>query len=197
MPNKLRYSFLCFMLTISYHSSLQANSQIEQSSEWSTLFHKKYNFYKVSPFLFRSEQTSQELIPLLQQNEIQTVINLRTSNKDIKVLSNTDIQVIHIPIRTWAMSKENLLQVMKAIKNAQQSNQNVLIHCYHGSDRTGASIAMYRIIFENWSTDAALNEMKHGEYGFHPIWTNIEKLFSPENIKWIQHELSNPSSTIN
>jgi protein tyrosine/serine phosphatase len=193
MPNKLRYSLLCLIFTTFFNTTLQASTPVEKSSNWSTLFDKRYNFYKVSPFVFRSEQTSKELIPLLQQNKIQTVINLRTSNKDIKVLNNIDIHVIHIPIRTWAMSKEDLLQVMKAIKNTQQSNQNVLIHCYHGSDRTGASIAMYRIIFENWSTEAALNEMKHGGYGFHPIWTNIEKLFSAENIKWIQHELSNPS----
>ncbi|MBL4860983.1 MAG: protein tyrosine phosphatase, partial [Acinetobacter sp.] len=30
-------------------------------------------------------------------------------------------------------------------------------------------------------------------YGFHPIWQNIEPLFSPENIKWIQQQLLNPS----
>ena len=52
---------------------------------------------------------------------------------------------------------------------------------------------MYRIIFQNWSTDDALNEMKHGGYGFHPIWRNIEALFTPENIRWIREQLANPS----
>ena len=71
----------------------------------------------------------------------------------------------------------------------------ILIHCYHGSDRTGASIAMYRIIFENWSTEDALNEMKYGGYGFHPIWRNIEKQFSPENIQWIRENLKRSQIT--
>ena len=100
---------------------------------------------------------------------------------------------MHIPINTWAISREDLLQVMQAIQQAKNHQQKALIHCYHGSDRTGASIAMYRIIFENWTTEDALNEMKHGGYGFHPIWVNIEKLFSPENIKWIRQQLTNPS----
>ena len=86
---------------------------------------------------------------------------------------------------------------MKTIQIAKAHNHKVLIHCYHGSDRTGASVAMYRIIFENWSVNDALNEMKHGGYGFHPIWGNIEKLFTPENIKWIREQLANPSLTTN
>lgn len=121
------------------------------------------------------------------------MINLRVSNKDEKELKDTKIQRVHIPIRTWAMSKKNLLDVMKIVQQAKQQQKNVLIHCYHGSDRTGASIAMYRIIFENWTTEDALNEMKQGGYGFHSIWFNIEKLFTSENIKWIQQQLSNPS----
>ena len=91
------------------------------------------------------------------------------------------------------MNRDDLLQVMRHIQQAQKLNQKVLIHCYHGSDRTGASVAMYRIIFENWPTEDALNEIKYGGYGFHPVWIHIEKIFSPENIKWIRQQLSNPS----
>ena len=51
---------------------------------------------------------------------------------------------------------------MQQIKIAKQNDQRVLLHCYHGSDRTGASVAMYRIIFENWTIDDAVKEMKQG-----------------------------------
>ena len=37
---------------------------------------------------------------------------------------------------------------MQQIKIAKQNDQRVLLHCYHGSDRTGASVAMYRIILK-------------------------------------------------
>ena len=55
-----------------------------------------------------------------------------------------------------AIDREDLLKVMQQIQHAEQNQQKVLLHCYHGSDRTGASVAMYRIIFQNWSTADAL-----------------------------------------
>ncbi|MEW7963686.1 protein tyrosine phosphatase, partial [Acinetobacter baumannii] len=41
--------------------------------------------------------------------------------------------------------------------------------------------------------DDAVKEMKQGGYGYHIIWKNIDRLFTPENVKWIQQQLSNPS----
>lgn len=161
---------------------------------WGKQINEDHNFYQISSKVYRSEQPAASLIPDLMQNNIDVVINLRTRDKDAEALKNQNLELIHIPINTWAMNRNDLLSVMKTLQNAQANNQKVLIHCYHGSDRTGASIAMYRIIFENWTTEDALKEMKHGGYGFHPIWINIEKIFSPENIKWIRQQLSNPSS---
>ena len=164
-----------------------------RSQYWGQAINPQHNFYQISNDVFRSEQPSAELIPQLKAHDIDVIINLRSRNKDVAVLPSTDFKLVHIPIHTWAMSREDLLQVMQQIQQAKAANQRVLIHCYHGSDRTGASIAMYRIIFENWSIEDAMNEMKHGGYGFHPVWLNIEKIFSPENVKWIQQQLLNPS----
>ena len=165
----------------------------QRPPHWGKALHQPDNFYQISEHVFRSEQPNTKLIPQLKTQHIDTVINLRSRNADLAVLPSTDFQLIHIPIDTWAMNRDDLLQVMQHIQQAQKLNQKVLIHCYHGSDRTGASVAMYRIIFENWPTEDALNEMKYGGYGFHPVWIHIEKIFSPENIKWIRQQLSNPS----
>lgn len=165
----------------------------QRPENWGTAIEGNANFYQISPFVYRSEQPHSDLLPLLKAHNIQVVINLRSRNADESILPAQDFQLVHIPIQTWAISKEDLLQVMRSIQHAQQNHQKVLIHCYHGSDRTGASIAMYRIIYEHWPVEDALNEMKHGGYGFHPIWSNIEKLFSPENIKWIRQQLGDPS----
>lgn len=165
----------------------------QRPANWGQSIEQQYNFYKISETVYRSEQPDAELIPELKKNKINIVVNLRSRNLDKTVLQNQSLQLVHIPINTWAINRNDLLQVMQTIQMAKQNNQRVLIHCYHGSDRTGASIAMYRIIFENWKVEDALNEMKHGGYGFHPIWINIEKLFTPENIKWIREQLSNPS----
>ncbi|OAL87551.1 dual specificity protein phosphatase family protein [Acinetobacter terrae] len=165
----------------------------QRPQHWGTMLNQRDNFYQISEHVFRSEQPTAELIPQLKIHHIDVVINLRSRNADLNVLASSDFKLVHIPIHTWAMSREDLLQVMRQIQQAKILNQKVLIHCYHGSDRTGASIAMYRIIFENWKIEDALNEMKHGGYGFHPVWIHIEKIFSPKNVKWIQQQLSNPS----
>ena len=160
---------------------------------WGSVLDRANNFYQVSADVFRSEQPNAEMIKQLQANDIDVVINLRSRDHDPKQLNADQFNLVHIPIHTWAMSREDLLAVMRQIQLAKVQHQKVLIHCYHGSDRTGASIAMYRIIFEKWKIEDALQEMKYGGYGFHPIWQNIENLFSPENVKWIQEQLSNPS----
>ena len=165
----------------------------QRPTHWAKELNRAENFYQISADVFRSEQPDVNLVPQLKQNRIDVVINLRSSDLDSKQLKNQNLKLIHIPINTWSMSREDLLQVMFEIQQAKAFEQKILIHCYHGSDRTGASIAMYRIIFEDWSTQNALDEMKYGGYGFHPIWINIEKIFTPENIKWIREQLSNPS----
>lgn len=161
----------------------------QRPDNWGQALQLSDNFYQISPSVFRSEQPDTHLVPVLKKYGIQRVINLRQRNLDAQVFAAQPFQLTHIPINTWAMDREDLLQVMQNIQQAELKQEKVLVHCYHGSDRTGASIAMYRIIFQNWSTQDALNEMKYGGYGFHPIWSNIEPLFSDENIAWIRTQL--------
>ncbi|MCW9717530.1 tyrosine-protein phosphatase [Avibacterium sp. 21-599] len=71
---------------------------------------------------------------------------------------------------------------MQALKTAQNNGRTVLVHCYHGADRTGIVLAMYRIIFENQTVEQARYEMKYGGYGHHPIWVNIDKLLNEKTV---------------
>ena len=191
----MKRNALIFTLAFSLSGCMTAPAWPEQQrpQNWGSVVAAESNLYQISASVYRSEQPDADLIPALKAHDIQMVINLRTRNKDRQLLSPDEFQLVHIPVKTWAMSRGDLLQVMQSIQQAQANDQKVLIHCYHGSDRTGASIAMYRIIFERWTVQEALNEMKHGGYGFHPVWINIEKLFSPENIGWIRQQLANPS----
>lgn len=190
----LRYSvLLAISLQLTACMTTPTIAENERPQQWGKLVNKQHNFYQISQTVYRSEQPSTEAISELEKNRIDIVVNLRSRNKDKFVLANQPFKLVHIPINTWAINRNDLLEIMQIIQTAERQNQKVLLHCYHGSDRTGASVAMYRIIFENWSIDDALNEMKHGGYGFHPIWVNIEKLFTPENVKWIREQLANPS----
>ncbi len=194
---KITQTILTSSCLLSGCMTMTALPEQQRPAVWARSLSPVHNFYQVDTLLFRSEQPSLALLPLLQQQQIGVVINLRHHHEDAKILDKSGIELIHIPIHTWAINREDLLQIMQTIQQAQQQQKKVLIHCYHGSDRTGASVAMYRIIFQHWQVAEALQEMKQGNYGFHPIWFNIEKLFSPQNIKWIQQQLSNPSEKHN
>ena len=46
----------------------------------------------------------------------------------------------------------------------------VLVHCWHGSDRTGIVVAAYRIVFEKWSVEEAEKEFRDERFGYHEFW---------------------------
>ncbi|TCB35630.1 protein tyrosine phosphatase [Acinetobacter sp. ANC 4910] len=194
IQTRILYSCLC-LSTLSFTGCMTTTALPSEArpTQWGTLINQADNFYQISHDVFRSEQPNTEMAAALKAHDIDVVINLRSRHQDPQNLNAQTFKLVHIPIHTWAIDREDLLAVMRQIQLAKAQQQKVLIHCYHGSDRTGASIAMYRIIFEQWRIEDALQEMKYGGYGFHPIWQNIENLFTPENVKWIQEQLSNPS----
>lgn len=65
--------------------------------------------------------------------------------------------------------------------------------CYHGANRTGLIVGMYRIVYQGWPAEAAKREMKHDPYGCHSIWKiwkNIDKLFMQENVDEVKTRLN-------
>ena len=156
---------------------------------WAQPIAEGSNLFQVTDTLYRSEQPLTTDQTWLKAHNIQTVISLRSSGKrDQKELGELGIHLVHLPMRAWRISDKQVAQALQQIRLGQQKG-GVLVHCYHGSDRTGLVIAMYRIIEQNWSIEAAREEMKKGGYGFHPIWVNIDEFFTPERVNNIRNFL--------
>ncbi|WP_037588186.1 dual specificity protein phosphatase family protein [Stenoxybacter acetivorans] len=162
----------------------------QRPENWAAVVSAEHNLYRVSNWLYRSEQLSRADADELRQLGVSRIINLRSRDKDAQEFGGQGFHLTHVPIHTWKISRNDVLAVMRHLQAAHQQGQKVLIHCYHGSDRTGTMAAMYRIVFENWTIDAAVAEMKHGGYGFHSIWGNIDDLFTPDNIAWLKTQLA-------
>ena len=60
-------------------------------------------------------------------------------------------------------NEEQLIEALRIIKNRKAP---IVIHCHHGSDRTGAVCALYRVVFQNVSKEDAIHEMTEGGFGF-------------------------------
>lgn len=140
------------------------------------------NFNAVDSILYRSAQLKAREFKALEQEGFTTVINLRRYWKDNRKVSKSNIQPIHVPVKTTRMSESDLVQIFKVIATARAKGK-VLIHCWHGSDRTGTVIALYRIIYHGWSKEDALNEMINGGYGYHSYFDNLPQLIRSLDIE--------------
>ena len=153
-----------------------------QSNVNSNLFPN--NFHQVSNDIYRSEQPSLKQIKQLDKLGIKTIINLRLWHSDRDKVANTEISEVWINMRAGDISDEKIIQILKAIKT---SPKPILIHCWHGSDRTGAVIAMYRLIFQNWSKHQAIDELMQPEFGHHyNIYPNIKNYINNVDIDQIR-----------
>jgi len=73
-----------------------------------------------------------------------------------------------------SVTEEDLRRVLASIRDAPKP---VLVHCWRGSDRTGAVVAAYRIAFQGWTREQAIDELVNGGYGFHAAsYPNIVNL---------------------
>ena len=156
-----------------------------------TLIHKEANLHRVDDLLYRSEQLVNDDKEVIKSIAIKTIINLRyfTRTEDKKIFTaKDDIHLINHPLLTWRIKAPEIAQTLKLIRE-QQKKGAVLVHCYHGADRTGIMVAMYRIIYHNWTIAEAKHEMLNGSYGYHSIWKNLEALFTEQTVNEVRQHL--------
>ena len=131
------------------------------------------NLYKVDDGVFRCAQPDASAFAELQQMGIHSVLNLRYLCRDDKNDASTGLTLYHIKMIAGNCELEKIVEALRIIHNRQGP---IVIHCKHGSDRTGLVIALYRVLFQGWSKEAAVDELENGGYGFHTIYVNISSL---------------------
>ena len=160
-----------------------------QPERWATPIKHDANLYRIDDKLYRSEQPVAEDGEAIVKLGIQSVINLRFFDRnDDDHLKAHGLTLLNRPLLSWSIKPKEIAEILYLIEK-QQQNGAVLIHCYHGADRTGLIAGMYRIIYQGWSVEEAKAEMQHGPYGYHSIWKNIAKLFTEEKVKQVKTHL--------
>ncbi|MBI5778242.1 MAG: dual specificity protein phosphatase family protein [Planctomycetes bacterium] len=140
------------------------------------------NFAKVSETLYRGAQPDKEGFAELKKLGIKTIINLRANHSDIEMMKGLGLQYCFIPSDSGDIKEENVAAFLKVVTNP--AHQPVFVHCAHGADRTGTMIAVYRICFQNWSRQDALNETD--VFGRHTIYPNIPRYIMGFDIEAIK-----------
>lgn len=186
------HHFFASIMIVSLPMFTFADTPMPRPDNWANVIQKDNNFYQVDNQLFRSEQLTETDIGLLKTQGIDTIVNLRFFNRDKndEHLDNQDFTLINRPLLTWAVKPKQLAEILFTIENQQKQGKKVLVHCYHGADRTGIVVAMYRIIYQNWTIDQAKQEMQQGGYGYHKIWKNLANLLTEEKVAEVKQQLA-------
>lgn len=126
------------------------------------------NFHRVDASLYRGAQPDAAGMQALEKMGIKTIINLRTLHDDDKETRATALRREHIRMIATNISEDDAVDFLQIV--TKKENGPFFVHCQHGSDRTGAMCAVYRVVVQGWPLEEALREMMQGGYGFHEIW---------------------------
>lgn len=168
-----------------------ASAQENRPADWATPVAEAQNLYRIHQDFYRSAQLDSKDVALLQSLGIKTVVSLRSFHSDDKLLKDSSIRLQRVGINTWSINDQNVIAALRAIKAAEKDGP-VLLHCLHGADRTGLVTAMYRILYQAWSKEQAMEELIKGGYGYHSMWRNIPKYLKKVNIEKIREGVSQP-----
>lgn len=156
---------LIFLLLLLTSSLCYAEPRVRPDS-WSKAIigTRLDNLYMVEKGIYRSEQPERKVQEDLKALGITEVLNLREFHSDTDELTDPVFLLHRVKMKTGSITEE---QIVAALRIMQKRRGPILIHCWHGSDRTGVVIAAYRIVFNNWPVAEALDEMVNGGYGYH------------------------------
>jgi tyrosine-protein phosphatase SIW14 len=122
------------------------------------------NCYRVSADLYRSEQPAKSDLPALKDLGIRSVVSLYQLLRDSRAFEQAGFRMFQHRMAAGSLTEKDLWQALASIRDAPKP---VLVHCWQGSDRTGAVVAAYRIAFQGWTREQAVDELVNGGYGFH------------------------------
>ena len=126
------------------------------------------NVWKVSTGLWRGGQPDEEGLLELKQLGIKTVMCLRFRTSIIDwertACERIGLKFISIPLNYTTLPHAPHIERFFSIVD-DAGNQPVYVHCFHGSDRTGLMLGIYRISRDGWTVQNAYTEMK--KCGFH------------------------------
>ncbi len=151
------------------------------------------NFYRVNPRLYRSSQPyAASLHDMVQRYHIKGVVNLQWYGWSDKTYADgLAVQTVHVPFwGLWHPSnmQDRVLVALRAIHRLQRKGP-VLVHCNFGADRTGVVVAMYRVIYQGWTTKQARDEMQYKPLGAHDnlhFWDFVTEV----NVKAVRAALA-------
>lgn len=182
MIKKIYFS-ICLVLALIVTLSGYGQELNIRPGNWAVKFSSAvvHNFYKLNDSIYRSSQPGKKAFVELSQLGFKSVLNLRKDHTD--QIDNTQLQLYEVRMNASRFTDTEIVSTLKILL---KSPKPIVVHCMYGADRTGVVLAMYRIIFENWTRQMAIDELMNGGYHFHKRFANIPKYITEVNIERIK-----------
>lgn len=177
---------LAFLLLLSLNVQAELRSR---PATWAqpVLGAELTNFYQVDKGVYRSRQPYAEHVGELQGMGIKEVLNLRHTRADKRELGEDKFTLHQVILDAGSVTQEQLISALKIIKKRKGP---ILVHCHHGADRAGVTMAAYRVVFNGWSKSEAIDEMANGGY-WHKVekYPNLSALIKEMDVEYMRKEL--------
>ncbi|MBM4037598.1 MAG: hypothetical protein FJ290_03710 [Planctomycetes bacterium] len=115
------------------------------------------NLLRLSEDLLRGAQPNLVGFRALKALGIKTVVNLRHYHSDRYMIDKVGLDYEHIDVKSWGLRGGHIARFLEIATDGTKTP--VFIHCHDGIGRTGVMCAMYRIVVQGWTREAALKEM--------------------------------------
>lgn len=155
---------LCWLLLLVISLNVQQVIAEEVTDSWAKPIDKSFNFYQVAPSIYRSAMPDQRKLKIIQAQHISIIISLIKEDDKQWLGDKTNINYISYPIHADRVTDDDVLYILRTIKQSLSKGEAVLLHCKHGQNRTGLFVAMYRIVNQHWTKQHAIWEMANGGY---------------------------------
>ncbi|MGY4535129.1 protein tyrosine/serine phosphatase [Pseudomonas sp. TE3786] len=160
-----------------------------QAESWARPVDSTFKLFEMSPTLYRSALPKPQNLALLQQLQVRTVVSF-IKDDDHQWLGDSNITLISIPLHADRVDDADVLRVLTTLQLAETRGP-VLMHCKHGSDRTGLMAAMFRTVIQGWSKQEALSEMLNGGYDQAEDMADARRYVEQADIGKLREALTN------
>lgn len=120
--------------------------------------------------LARSPQPDRGDLEVLRDDGFRTVLNLRGPSpekdwyrEEVEACADFGLELIDLRISSRQGPDEQTVDELLEILG-DPGKGPILIHCHGGVHRTGFAVAAFRVVYEGWDADRAIEEMY--DYGF-------------------------------
>ena len=145
------------------------------------------NLYRVEPDFFRSAQPTSAGFRELAALGVKSVLRVSGGDGDEAAARETGLKLFHVPMSAFGLRNSRVLEALRIM--ADPGNRPLVIHCQHGADRTGALVALYRVVVQGWSKADAVREMDEGGFHHSSFWRNLDQYVLEANVQALRRQL--------